>query len=139
MKQIAPLLIGWFMLGLTGCTYYPAAPDWTEGDLVMRARFSPRQVQTIPDTAERIEVRVSGEGIPKGSVLSAILTPEQTQAKFAGVPAGDKTVVVKAYDAEGMVVAAGSSPVTIVAGATVAARIRLNLLTDEGQFQLILE
>jgi len=139
MKQIAQVLIGWSMLGLVGCTYYPATPDWTEGDLVMQARFPQRQVQTIPDTTDRIEVRVSGEGIPKGAVLSAILTPEQTQAHFAGVPAGEKTVVVKAFSAEGEVLAAGSSPVTIVAGATVAARIRLSLLTNDGQFQLILE
>lgn len=139
MKRIAPLLIGLNLLGLTGCTYYPATSDWTDGDLVMRARFPGLSVQAIPDTTDRIEIRVSGEGIPKGSVLSATLTPLQTQAHFAGVPAGEKTVVVKAYSAEGEVVAAGSSPVTIVAGATVAARIRLNLTTDEGQFQLILE
>lgn len=139
MKQIAQLLIGLSLLGVTGCTYYPATPDWTDGELVMRARFPDRAIQAIPDTTDRIEVRVSGEGIPKGSVLSATLTPEQTLAHFTGVPAGDKTVVVKAYSAEGEVVAAGSSPVTIVAGATVAARIRLALTTDEGQFQLILE
>lgn len=139
MKQFAPFLIGCSFLGLLGCTYYPATPDWTEGDLVIRGRFPERQVQAIPDTTDRIEVRVSGEGIPKGSVLSATLTPEQSQAHFAGVPAGDKTVVVKAYSAEGEVLAAGSSPVSIVAGATVAARIRLTLLTDDGQFQLVLE
>ncbi len=139
MKRIALLMISLNILGVTGCTYYPATPDWTDGELIMRARFPARAVQAIPDTTDRIEIRVSGEGIPKGSVLSASLTPEQTQAHFTGVPAGDKTVVVKAYSAEGEVVAAGSSPVTIVAGATVAARIRLSLTTDEGQFQLILE
>lgn len=139
MRQIFQHLIGVTFLGVMGCTYYPATPEWTDGDLVMRARFPTRQVQAIPDTTQRIEVRVSGEGIPRGSVLSATLTPDQSQAHFAGVPAGEKTVVVKAYRAEGEVVAAGSSPVTIVAGATVAARIRLSLLTDSGQFQLILE
>lgn len=139
MRRIAQLLIGCMSLVLAGCTYYPATSDWIAGDLVMRARFPDRQVQTIPDTTQWIEVRVSGEGIPKGAVLSAILTPEQSQAHFSGVPAGDKSVVVKAFGADGEVLAAGSSPVTIVAGATVAARIRLSLLTDSGQFQLILE
>lgn len=139
MTPIAQLLISTTCLGLMGCTYYPGTPDWTEGDLVMRARFPERQAQAIPDTTQRIEVRVSGEGIPKTSVLSATLTPDQTLTHFAGVPAGAKLVAVKAYSADGAVVAVGSSPVTVVAGATVAARIRLSLLSDDGQFQLILE
>lgn len=138
MKRMLPVLMALTCWSLPGCAYEAPHDDWVQGDLVMQARF-PRGVQIIPAGTQRIEIRVSGDGIPLGAVLAATLTPDRTMATFSGVPAGNKTVVAKAFDAEGAVLAAGASEVTIVAGATVAARIRLDLLNDNGQFQLILE
>ena len=133
-------MIGLLALATLGCTYYPASPTWVQGSLGVAARFGePRRIQAIPSATRAIEVRVSGEGIPPGAVLAATLTPEMTSTTFTSVPAGPKDVVVKAFDAEGAVVAAGSAQVTIVAGALVSARIRLSLLSDDGAFQLILE
>ena len=140
MKPSWMALAGLMLFGVSGCTYYPASSDWVQGSLGVGARFhEPRRVQAIPPSTRRIEVRVSGAGIPEGAVLGATLTPEQSTTTFTGVPAGAKDVVVKAFDDEGAVVAAGSARVTIVAGALVTARIRLSLLNDEGAFQLILE
>lgn len=134
-----PILLG---LCITmGCTYVTPVQGWNDGRLVFTARFpaSTRHVQVIPEGTQRIEVRVTGVGIPADSVLAATLTPQKTQATFADVPQGTKTVMAKAYDAEGAILAAGSADVTIVAGATVLAHIRLQLLTDEGNFELVLE
>lgn len=134
-----------FMLCLTlpllaGCTYYAPLPDWNDGDLIMQAQFPAAiQTQAIPEGTQYIEIRVSGEGIPKGAILSARLTPTQTQVTFTGVPVGSKSVAVKAFDSEGAILATGTSEVGIVPGATVATRVRLNLLNDSGQFHLILE
>lgn len=140
MRWIVPVLFSLAFSGMPGCTYYPATADWSNGQLVMRANFpTARKVQIIPEGTTRIEVRVTGEGIPAGSVLGATLTPDQTEARFVGVPAGAKTIDVRAFDAEGTPVAMGSSALTVIAGATVAAHIRLSLLTDNGQFQLVLE
>jgi hypothetical protein len=138
MKRMLSVLIGMTCWSTSGCAYEAPLDDWVQGDLVMQARF-PRQIQIIPTGTQRIEIRVSGEGVPKGAVLAATLTPDQTMATFTGVPAGKKTVVAKAFDSHGAVLAAGASDVTIIAGATVAARIRLGLLNDGGEFQLILE
>jgi hypothetical protein len=126
------------LCALSGCFYDSPQDPWTGGTFVMQVRF-PKQALMIPEDTARIEVRMTGQGIPSVAVLSAQLTPEKTQATFTGVPSGPKKVVAKAFDGEGEVLAAGSSEVTIVAGATVATRIRLNMLTDDGRFQLILE
>lgn len=136
MKHKAAILIA--LIALSGCFYESPMDSWTDGAVVMQAKF-PRQSMIIPDSTNRIEVRMTGQGIPDGAVLSAYLSPEKTQVTFSGVPSGPKTVVAKAFDPDGEVIAIGSSEVIIVAGATVATRIRLNLLIDDGQFQLVLE
>ena len=140
MDKILQAMIGLTFLSMVGCTYYPPLPDWGDGELVMQAAFANnRTTQVIPEETRQIEVRVKGEGIPDGAVLFATLTPQNTQVKFSAVPAGNKEVTVKAFDASGTLLAAGSSRVAIVAGATVASRIRLSLLNDSGQFELVLE
>jgi hypothetical protein len=125
----------------SGCIYVTPTQALADGQLVLQARFpaAQRRIQVIPEGTRRIEVRVTGEGIPADSVLAATLEPEKSRATFANVPAGTKAVVAKAYDADGAVLAAGGADVSIVAGATVMARIRLDLLTDEGNFELVLE
>jgi len=141
MDRLRKTLIALALCANTGCTYVTPAQIQPNGQLVFKANFmtAQRHVQVIPEGTERIEVRVTGEGIPTDSVLAATMTPTKTQATFANVPAGAKNVVAKAYDAEGAILAAGTTDVTIVAGATVLARIRLDLLTDEGNFELVLE
>ena len=140
MERLKGALLGLLMLGLGGCEHLPASTAWDDGALALQARFpGERRLQLIPEGTTHIEVRVSGEGVPADSVLAASLTPDKTQAIFTGVPAGRKRVAAKAFDAEGLVLAAGETDVTIVAGATVAARLRLALLVDTGQFELVLE
>ncbi|MDB5101757.1 MAG: hypothetical protein JWM80_6178 [Cyanobacteria bacterium RYN_339] len=141
MDWFRKALIATSLVAVSGCTYVTSAQVWHDGRLVFKANFptAQRHVQVIPEGTQRIEVRVTGEGIPADSVLAATMTPQKTQATFANVPAGAKNVVAKAYDAEGAIVAAGSTDVNIIAGATVLARIRLDLLTDEGNFELVLE
>jgi hypothetical protein len=141
MDRFRKILMAWVLTAVSGCTYVTPAQAWHEGRLSFQANFrtADRHVQVIPEGTERIEVRVTGDGIPEDSVLAATMTPQKSQATFANVPAGAKYVVAKAYDAEGAILAAGSTDVTIIAGATVLARIRLDLLTDEGNFQLVLE
>lgn len=140
MSRLRPLLLSLMMATTCGCTYVPAVEPWHDGALAVQARFPVgRRLQVIPEGTTRIEVRVVGSGIPADSVLAASLTPEKTQAIFTGVPAGPKQVTAKAFDAEGLVLAAGGTDVNIVPGATVAARIRLALLVDTGQFELVLE
>lgn len=141
MGRIRQLLIALGLAGTLGCTYVTPTPAWTDGQLMLAARFptATRHVQVIPEGTQRIEVRVTGAGIPADSVLAATLTPDKSSATFAGVPEGPKQVVAKAYDGEGAILAAGSSDVTIVAGATVTTTIRLDLLTDEGNFELVLQ
>lgn len=136
MKHNAALFT--VLIALSGCYYESPMDPWTDGAVVMQAKF-PRKSLMIPDGTSRIEVRMTGQGLPSGAVLSAHLSPEKSQVTFTGVPSGPKNVVAKAFDSDGEVIAIGSSPVTIVAGATVTTRIRLNLLVDDGQFQLILE
>lgn len=136
MQKMLPLIVA--LTFLWGCVYVPAMDDWTDGGIVVRAQF-PRLIQIIPEGTQRIEVRVSGEGIPTGAVLVAALTPGETQATFRGVPAGTKVVVAKAFDAGGNPLAIGSSEVQIVAGATVTARVRLALTEETGRFHLVLE
>ena len=126
-------------MAIGGCTYVPAPAPFADGALAVAARFPARRLQVVPAGTARIEVRVEGAGIPAGDVLAATLTPERTQAVFGGVPAGPKRVVAKALDAEGLPLATGEAAVTIVAGATVAARLRLALLEEVGQFELVLE
>lgn len=129
-----------FLLALGGCTYLPAAEGWTQGALAVEARFpGPRRLQLVPEGTARIEVRVSGAGVPADAVPTATLLPGKSQAFFTGLPAGDKRVAAKAFDAEGLVLAAGESAVTVVAGATVAARLRMVLLVDTGQLELVLD
>lgn len=125
----------------SGCIYVTPTQAFPDGQLVLQAKFpaAQRRIQVIPEGTRRIEVRVTGEGIPADSVLAATLEPQKSQATFANVPAGPKAVVAKAYDADGAILAAGGADVSIVAGATVMARIRLELLTDEGNFELVLE
>lgn len=153
MGRLCSALLSVLVVLTGGCTYLPAVEAWDEGALAVQARFpglqphangvqarsNGRRLQVIPEGTSRIEVRVSGEGVPADAVLAANLSPERTQAVFSGVPAGRKRVVAKAFDREGLVLAAGESEVTIVAGATVAARLRLELLVDTGQFELVLE
>ncbi len=140
MESLKGVLFSLFMVAIGGCTYLPAVEAWEQGALAVQAHFpGGRRLQLIPEGTARIEVRVSGEGVPADSVLAATLTPEKSQAIFTGVPQGRKRVVAKAFDAEGLVLAAGDADVTIVAGATVAARLRLAMLVDSGQFELVLE
>ena len=141
MARLTKTLIALGLYVATGCTYVTPAPPNASGQLVFKASFAAaaRHLQLIPEGTQRIEVRVTGEGIPADSVLAATMTPQKTQATFANVPAGAKNVVAKAYDAEGAILAGGSTDVSIVAGATVLARIRLDLFTDEGNFALVLE
>jgi hypothetical protein len=141
MARLTKTLIALGLYATTGCTYVTPAQIQANGQLIFKANFATaaRHVQVIPEGTQRIEVRVTGDGIPADSVLAATMTPQKTQATFANVPAGAKHVVAKAYDAEGAILAGGSTDVTIVAGATVLARIRLDLLTDEGNFELVLE
>lgn len=146
LERFKGALLGLLVVAIGGCTYVPAVEAWDEGALAVQARFpgaptptGGRTLQLIPEGTARIEVRVSGEGVPADSVLAATLTPDKTQAIFTGVPQGRKLVVAKAFDQEGLVLAAGDADVTIVAGATVAARLRLALLVDTGQFELVLE
>jgi hypothetical protein len=141
MVRLLKMLIAIGLAAAPGCTYVTPAQAWQNGQLVFKANFptAQRHVQVIPEGTQRIEVRVTGEGIPADSVLAATMTPQKTQATFANVPAGAKNVVAKAYDTEGAILAAGSTDISIIAGATVLARIRLDLLTDEGNFELVLE
>lgn len=140
LERLKGALLSLLVVAIGGCTYLPAVEAWQDGALAVQARFpGGRRLQLIPEGTTRIEVRVSGEGVSADSVLAATLTPDKTQTIFTGVPQGRKRVVAKAYDAEGLVLAAGESDVTIVAGATVAARLRLALLVDTGQFELVLE
>ena len=141
MSTLRPLVAVILACALGACSYVTPTAAWTDGRLALAARFpqAQRALQVIPEGTQRIEVRVTGAGIPQDAVLAATLTPDKTQATFADVPEGPKQVTAKAYDGDGAVVAAGSAQVTIVAGATVLARIRLALLTDEGNFELVLE
>lgn len=124
---------------LAGCVYVDGNLG-NEGTLAVAARFpAGRIVAVIPDNTSRIEVRVTGAGIPENAVLSASLTPERSGYRFQTVPAGPKTVNVKAFGATDELLATGTSQVLIVAGATVAARIRLDPVADMGNFSLVLE
>ncbi|MNS44549.1 hypothetical protein D3C72_769940 [compost metagenome] len=139
MDRIGRLLVGLTMLVGTGCVYHAPVAGW-DGALAVQARFPEgRRVQVIPVGTRRIEVRVTGAGIPTDSVFAATLTPDRSQVTFSGVPSGAKTIAAKAYGDDDTILAAGGTDVQIVPGATVLARIRLTLLTDEGQFELVLE
>lgn len=146
MERLKGAILGLAAVLLGGCTYLPASDAWSAGALAVQARFPAsssapggRRLQVIPEGAVRIEVRVSGEGVPADSVLAAQLTPDRSQTIFTGVPQGRKRVAAKAFDAGGLVLAAGQTEVSIVAGATVAARLRMALLSDTGLFELVLE
>lgn len=122
------------LLLLAACT--PLVPT---GKLALGARFPDRHVLVIPDSTVKIVVRVTGERIPPGTVLSTTLSREQTSTTFEAVPAGLKTVNAKCYDANEAIVAAGETSVTIQPGLTTTARINLEALAEDGGFQLILQ
>lgn len=125
---------------LAGCAYVEPVSAWTDGVVAVQANFTPaRALAAVPVGTRRIAVRVTGVGVPEDAVLAATLTPEHSRAVFTDVPAGLKQVVAKAYDGEGQVLAVGQAALTIVPGAIVAARLRLELTGDGGQFALVLQ
>ncbi|MBI6545633.1 MAG: hypothetical protein HY692_02500, partial [Cyanobacteria bacterium NC_groundwater_1444_Ag_S-0.65um_54_12] len=140
-KLATRILLGASVLAIpTACSADPATLHLSGGSLLLRANFPVRRAtQIIPVDTSRIEIRLTGTGIPKDAVLAAILTPERSQATFGDVPMGPKSVMAKAFDAQDVPLAFGNTAVVIVPGAMVAARVRLALLTDNGQFQLVLE
>ena len=129
-------------LALAACGMGP-----TGGGLLLQARFpdplvhapGSRTLAIIPDGTVKIVVRVTGDGIPVGSVMAATLTPDRASTAFTGVPAGPKIITARCYDGADGILASGETSLTIVAGRTVKTSLRMELTSDEGGFQLILQ
>ena len=97
------------------------------------------RAQIIPDGTTKIVVRVTGERIPVGTVMSATMTPTKPSVLFKGVPIGAKTITARAMDENDAVMAQGETMVTIIAGRTVEARLKMDMTSEDGRFVLILQ
>ena len=132
------------LAGALALTLSACAGLQDSGRLQLGARFArpaagARQVLVIPDKTAKIIIRVSGDRIPAGSVLAATLTPTQSTTTFEAVPSGPKTINAKCYDADDAVLATGEINVVIIPSKTISAQLRLQPLSDEGGFNLVIQ
>lgn len=85
-------------------------------------------LMAIPEGTRRVDVSISGVGIPLESALKQSLTPEAGKAEsdtFIEVPIGPKLVQAKAYDAAGKLLAQGEVQVLVSPNQVVDARVVL--------------
>ncbi|MCS6829860.1 MAG: hypothetical protein NZ749_04365 [bacterium] len=103
------------------------------GDLVIAVNWGNSRV--IPPEAVRIDVSVSGEGLPE-PVTAAIIRPE-SQTVIRNLPAGFKQVVGEAKDSAGRVVARGTGNTRIEEGARASVRIVMTTTPPEARRVLV--
>jgi len=92
------------------------------------------QLQAIPAATERFEIEVSGKGLTKTrKVRIDINGSEGTQSHtMAELPTGNKTVIVKAFQANNLL-AEASSDVKIIADKTARAVLELQPVAQESE------
>ncbi|MBI2265349.1 MAG: IPT/TIG domain-containing protein [Armatimonadetes bacterium] len=93
----------------------------------------------IPQAAQRIEVAVSGEGLPQPLVQSVLRSQipqgNQVSMTFAAVPVGSKRVEVFAFDSSGNTVAHRIVPITVRLAQTEQVPASLGLSILDGSYK----
>jgi hypothetical protein len=115
MKKLRFAFLGLILAGLFNCNTVDQ-PKGRTGYIVTSVEFPAKSftVKTIPESTDKILVRINGRGIPPESPISYELTPEDTKSVVGEVPEGNKTVKAVAMDVNGNIVAVGESSVNVI-------------------------
>ncbi|MBC7327912.1 hypothetical protein H5T87_07335 [bacterium] len=82
--------------------------------------------RAIPENTAYVTIKISGVGLDKPIEKRIERQAGQTEVSITiNVPAGDKTIIVTAYDANGKPLAVGATSATVVANTTTTATVEL--------------
>lgn len=127
------LVLGMEAPAMTGATRTTARP-LALGELTINfsgelAKLRKRSVLAAVSDVDRVVVTVKPAGAAEVSqtVLKAAIANGQTTVTFPGLPAGDATVIITAFDAAGLNIGSAVKSATVLAGQVAAVDVSVQL------------